>query len=176
MNGLSIEDLKIDGKYLYGVRINFNITFTYSPNHLKMSIWFKQYTLQDINGLNKNTLNENLGIEFTELNDDSVVAKMPIDDRTVQPFRIMHGGASAALAETLGSVASMMVIDVDKNMPVGLELNINHLGSVREGHVYGTCKPIHTGKSTHVWGIEVKNEAGKLVSIARLTVIILERK
>lgn len=141
-----------------------------------MSIWFKEYTLNDINSLNKNTLNENLGIEFTELNEDSVVAKMPVDDRTVQPFRIMHGGASAALAETLGSVASMMVINVEKNIPVGLELNINHLGSVKQGFVYGTCKPIHIGKSTHVWGIEIKDETGKLVSISRLTTMVLDRK
>lgn len=141
-----------------------------------MNNWHKEYTIQELNEISKNTLNENLGIEFIEITDNSVIAKMPIDNRTVQPFRIMHGGASAALAETLGSVASMMSIDIEKYIPVGLELNINHLGSATNGFVFGYCKPIHTGKSTHVWGIEIKNEAGKLISISRLTVIILDRK
>lgn len=139
-------------------------------------IWFKQYELKDLNDLNKNTLNENLGIEFIELTEDSVVAKMPVDNRTVQPFRILHGGASAALAETLGSVAAMMCLDVEKQLPVGLELNINHLRSESSGFVTGTCKAIHVGKSTHVWSIEIKNEAGKLVAISRLTTMVLDRK
>lgn len=139
-------------------------------------IWFKQYTLKDLNDLNKNTLNENLGIEFTELTEDSVTAKMPVDSRTVQPFRILHGGASAALAETLGSVAAMMCLDVEKQIPVGLELNINHLRSESSGFITGTCKPIHVGKSTHVWSIEIKNEAGKMVAISRLTTMVLDRK
>lgn len=141
-----------------------------------MSIWFKQYELKDLNDLNKNTLNENLGIEFIELTEDTVVAKMPVDSRTVQPFRILHGGASAALAETLGSVAAMMCLNVEKQVPVGLELNINHIKSETSGFVIGTCKPIHVGKSTHVWGIEIKNEAGKLVAMSRLTTMVLDRK
>lgn len=141
-----------------------------------MGIWHKQYNLIELNNLSKNTLNENLGIEFTKITEDSVIGRMPIDSRTVQPFRIMHGGASASLAETLGSVASMMSIDIEKYLPVGLELNINHLGSVKSGFVFGSCKPIHIGKSTHVWGIKIKDETEKLVSISRLTVMILDRK
>ncbi len=141
-----------------------------------MSIWFKSYSIKDLNDLNKNTMGENLGIEFLEITNDTVVARMPVDSRTVQPFRILHGGASAALAETLGSVASMMYIDVEKNIPVGLELNINHLRSETGGFVTGYCKPVHVGRSTHVWGIEIKNEAGKLVAISRLTTMVLERK
>jgi 1,4-dihydroxy-2-naphthoyl-CoA hydrolase len=141
-----------------------------------MSTWFKNYSLNDLNGLSKDTLNENLGIEFIEITEDSIVAKMPVDSRTVQPFRILHGGASAALAETLGSVASMMCIDIEKYIPVGLELNINHLRSASGGFVTGYCQSIHLGKSTHVWGIEIKNEEGKKVAISRLTVMVLERK
>jgi len=139
-------------------------------------IWFKQYELKELNDLNKNTLNENLGIEFTELTEDSVSAKMPVDSRTVQPFRILHGGASAALAETLGSVAAMMCLDIEKQIPVGLELNINHLRSESSGFITGTCKAVHVGKSTHVWSIEIKNAAGKMVAISRLTTMVLDRK
>lgn len=146
-----------------------------------MSIWHKQYTLKEINELSKNTLNENVGIEFTEIGEDFVVGKMPVDSRTVQPFRILHGGASAALAETLGSVASMMCLDIEKNLPVGLELNINHLRSAKTGYVFGFCKPIHIGKSTHVWGIEIKDapstaSEGKLIATSRITIMILDRK
>ncbi len=139
-------------------------------------IWFKQYTLKDLNDLNKNTLNGNLGIEFIELTEDMVVASMPVDSRTVQPFRILHGGASAALVETLGSVAAMMCLDVEKQLPVGLELNINHVRSEVGGFVKGYCKPVHIGKSTHIWSIEIKNEDGKLVAIGRLTTMVLDRK
>jgi 1,4-dihydroxy-2-naphthoyl-CoA hydrolase len=139
-------------------------------------IWFKQYTIKDLNDLNKNTMGENLGLEFVEITEDMVIAKMPVDSRTVQPFRILHGGASAALAETLGSVASMMCLDVEKNIPVGIELNINHLRSESSGFVIGYCKPIRVGKQVHVWGIEIKNEQGKLVATSRLTTMVLEKK
>lgn len=139
-------------------------------------IWFKKYDIKDLNDLNKNTMGENLGLEFTEITDDTVVAKMPVDSRTVQPFRILHGGASAALAETLGSVASMMCVDVEKNVPVGIELNINHLRSESKGFVYGYCKPIRVGKSVHVWQIDIRNEQDKLVASSRLTTMVIDRK
>jgi|688.fasta_scaffold556321_2 1,4-dihydroxy-2-naphthoyl-CoA hydrolase len=141
-----------------------------------MAIWFKEYSVALLNEFNKNSLGENLGIEFIAVNENSVVATMPVDSRTVQPYRILHGGASAALAETLGSVASMMCLDVEKQIPVGLELNINHLRSETTGKVTGYCEPIHLGKSTHVWGIEIKNAEEKLVATSRLTVMILEKK
>src|SRR5687767_6489401 len=110
-------------------------------------IWFKKYTIDDLNTLNKNTMGENIGLEFLEITDDTIVAKIPVDSRTVQPFRILHGGASAALAETLGSVASMMCVDTDKNLPVGVELNISHLRPETKGYVTGYCKPIRVGKT-----------------------------
>ena len=141
-----------------------------------MSIWFKNYSIKDINDLSKNTLNENLGIEFLEITEDSVIGRMPVDSRTVQPFRILHGGASASLAETLGSVSSMMCIDIDKHLAVGLELNINHLRSAKNGFVMGYCKSIHLGKSTHVWGIEINDDSGKLIATSRITIMILDRK
>lgn len=141
-----------------------------------MSIWFKQYKITDLNSLNKNTMGENLGLEFLEITDDSVVAKMPVDNRTVQPYRILHGGASAALAETLGSVASMMCLDAEKYVPVGIELNISHLRPETKGFVIGTCKPIRVGKTVHVWQIEIKNEQGKLVAASKLTTMVVERK
>lgn len=139
-------------------------------------IWFKKYELKDLNELNKNSMGENLGLEFIEITDDMVVAKMPVDNRTVQPFRILHGGASAALAETLGSVASMMCVDTTKKIPVGIELNINHLRSESKGFVVGYCKPIRVGKSVHVWQIDIKNEQGKMVATSRLTTMVIERK
>jgi len=139
-------------------------------------IWFKKYTTEELNKFGENSLGDNLGIEFTEITDNSLTATMPVDSRTVQPFRILHGGASAALAETLGSVCAMMCIDVEKFIPVGLELNINHLRSETSGFVTGICTAVHTGKSTHVWNIEILNAAGKKVAVSRLTVMILERK
>jgi 1,4-dihydroxy-2-naphthoyl-CoA hydrolase len=140
-----------------------------------MSIWYKTYTVTELNEFGKNSLGENLGIEFMEITDDSVVARMPVDSRTVQPFRILHGGASAALAETLGSVASMMCVDVEKNVPVGIELNISHLRSESKGFVTGYCQPFRVGKTAHVWQIDIKNSQDKLVATARLTTMIIPR-
>lgn len=141
-----------------------------------MGIWFKDYSTEQLQDFSKQSLNENLGIEFLSIGEDSIEAKMPVDDRTVQPFRILHGGASAALAETLGSVSSMMCINTDTHIPVGLELNINHLRSETNGFVVGKCTPIHLGRSTHVWSIEITSEKGKKVAVSRLTVMILDRK
>lgn len=117
---------------------------------------------------------QHLGIEFTEAGDGYLVARMPVDHRTHQPFGILHGGASVVLAESLGSVASFMFLDDPaKQQAVGLEINANHIRSVREGWVYGRCEPIHIGRTTHIWGIHITNEAGKLVCISRLTVSII---
>jgi len=139
-------------------------------------IWFKEYKIEDLNGLNKNTMGENLGMEFLTITDDSIIARMPVDSRTVQPFRILHGGASAALAETLGSVASMMCVDVENSIPVGIELNISHLRSESKGFVIATCKPIRVGKTVHVWQIEIRNEQEKLVASSKLTTMVIDRK
>jgi len=126
--------------------------------------------------LNANTLGENLGIEFTEIGEDFIIAKMPVDHRTVQPFRLLHGGASVALAETLGSVASQLCIeDFGKKMAVGVEINANHLRPATKGFVFGKVTPIRVGRSMHIWNIEIKDERGKLVCISRLTVAVVDK-
>lgn len=141
-----------------------------------MSIWFKNYTVEELNELSRNSMTAYLGIEFIEVGEKSVVATMPVDHRTVQPFKILHGGASAALAETLGSVAAMMCIDTNKQIPVGLELNINHIRSENAGEVFGTATPIHIGKTTQVWQIEIRNAQKDIVATSRLTVLVKDRK
>lgn len=133
-------------------------------------------SIDKLNQMSGQTMVEQVGIEFTEITTDSLSAKMPVDHRTVQPMRILHGGASLVLAETLGSIASASLVDLEKFAPVGLEINANHLKSVGEGNwVYGTVKAIHIGRKTHVWNIEIKNEAGQLVCISRLTVAIIDK-
>lgn len=120
------------------------------------------------------TITKHLGIEFTEAGEGYLVARMPVDGRTHQPFGILHGGASVVLAESLGSVASWMLLDdPTKQRAVGLEVNANHLRAVRSGWVYGRCTPIHTGRTTHVWDIRITDEQEKLVCISRLTVAII---
>lgn len=117
-----------------------------------------------------------LGIEYTDIGPDFISAKMPVDDRTRQPFGLLHGGASAALIETLGSVASSLCIDLSAQVPVGVEINANHLRSVTEGFVYGTARALHLGRRTHVWDVTITNESGKRVCVGRLTVMIVDRK
>ncbi len=120
------------------------------------------------------TITKHLGIEFTEAGEGYLTARMPVDGRTHQPFGILHGGASVVLAESLGSVASWMLLDDPaRQRAVGLEVNANHLRAVRSGWVYGRCTPIHTGRTTHVWDIRITDEQGKLVCISRLTVAII---
>ncbi|HMN89183.1 MAG TPA: hotdog fold thioesterase [Saprospiraceae bacterium] len=139
-------------------------------------IWKQSFTLETINQLSQRTLVEALGIEFIAFGDDYLTARMPVDDRTVQPMRLLHGGASAALAETLGSVASVACLeDVARFMPVGVELNANHLRSAASGFVHGTVKPFRIGRSLHVWGIEIKDEMERLICVSRLTIAIVPR-
>ena len=121
-------------------------------------------------------MGEHLGIQFSELGDNYLKATMPVDHRTRQPYGLLHGGASLALAETVGSVASALVIDHSNYMCVGLEINGNHIRGAKEGLVTGTCTPIHLGASTHVWDIKIHDEKNKLVCISRLTVAILKRR
>lgn len=142
-----------------------------------MSIWFKKdLKLEDFSMWGKNTLSEALGMQFTEVGDNYLKLSMPVNDNTRQPYGLLHGGASAALAETVGSVASALVIDHDKHLCVGLEINANHIRSARDGMVTATCLPIHLGASTHVWDIRINDEKDKLICISRLTVAILPRK
>ena len=130
--------------------------------------------LEKLNEIGKNTLNENLGIEIIDHGKDFIKGRMPVDKRTKQSYGILHGGASVALAETLGSIASFMVIKDSGKQIVGLEINANHLRSVRSGYVYGTARAIHLGRKTHIWEIEIRNEEDKLVCISRFTSMIIE--
>ena len=140
-------------------------------------IWFKKdLQLSDIQHFGNGNMGEHLGIQFSEIGENYLKGTMPVDHRTKQPYGLLHGGASVVLAETLGSVASALVIDHEKFMCVGLEVNANHLRSVRQGVVTGTCTPIHIGAQTHVWDIKIHDEAGKLCCISRLTVAVLKRK
>ena len=132
-------------------------------------------SLEALQSIAQNTMSAHLGIEFTGVGVDFVSAKMPVDQRTKQPFGILHGGASVALAETLGSVASSLCIDLNKAYPVGLEINANHIRSVSEGYVYGSARPLHLGRRTHVWDIQIVNEDKKLVCVSRLTVMIVAK-
>ena len=138
-------------------------------------IWFREYNVQEINGRPKNHIGALLDIEFMEIGEDFVTARMPVNERTHQPYGILHGGASVVLAETLGSVASSMVIDWDKYIGVGLEVNANHLRPVKSGYVTGVCKSLHIGGKTHVWDIKIYNDKGKMNCISRLTVAIIPR-
>ncbi len=117
-----------------------------------------------------------LGIEFTGIGDDFLEATMPVDHRTIQPMGMLHGGANVALAETLGSLAASLTVNPEKQTVVGLEINANHLKSVRSGKVRGIAKPIHIGKSTQVWEIKIFNAAEQLCCISRLTMAILDKK
>ena len=142
-----------------------------------MKIWFdKNVTLESLSSFGKGTMSEHLGIEWVDLGDDFFKAKMPVDHRTNQPYGLLHGGASCVLAETLGSVASYLVIDSSQFYCVGIEINANHIRSATNGFVYGVCSPLHLGSSTHVWDIRITNEEDKLVCISRLTVAIINKK
>jgi len=140
-----------------------------------MKIWKTEIDLKTATERGKNTMSDYLGIEFIDLGDDFLAARMPVDHRTKQPLGIMHGGASCVLAETVGSTAAQFCVDREKNYCVGLDINTNHIRAMRGGYVIAIAKPYHLGKSTQVWGIEIKNEEGQLVSINRLTMAVLER-
>jgi 1,4-dihydroxy-2-naphthoyl-CoA hydrolase len=140
-------------------------------------IWFTDnFSLDDLTELGKGTMADFIGIEFTEITENSLKARMAVDHRTNQPYGLLHGGASCVLAETLGSIASALVIDQSKFICVGLEINANHIRSAKSGFVVGTTTPLHLGKSTHVWDIRIVDEERKLVCVSRLTVAIIPRK
>ncbi|HRI88334.1 MAG TPA: hotdog fold thioesterase [Candidatus Hydrogenedentes bacterium] len=136
------------------------------------SIWYTQYSLAQLNALAVGTIHEVLGIHFTEIGADFLSAKMPVDNRTAQPAGLLHGGASVVLAESLGSMGSYLLVDPETCRCVGLDVNANHVRSANSGHVIGTARPIHIGKSTHVWEIRVCNDADELICISRLTMAI----
>lgn len=140
-------------------------------------IWFnKAIQITDLENLGEATMGNHLGMEWVKIDHDCLQMKMPVDHRTIQPYGLLHGGASCALAETVGSIASHLVIDPEKFMCVGLEINANHLKSARNGYVTAAATPLHLGATTHVWDIKIKDEGGKLVCVSRLTVAILRKK
>ena len=140
-----------------------------------MPIWFKPFTLSDVQPFMAKTLAAHLSIELTEIGPDYLVATMPVDDRTRQPYGVLHGGASAALAETLGSVGSNLCVDPTKKMCVGQEINANHVRSVKDGWVRAIARPVHLGSSSHIWEIRITDPRDKLVCISRLTMFVLDR-
>ena len=142
-----------------------------------MVIWHnKDLALSDFAELGKGTMGEHIGIRFSELGHSYLKATMPVDHRTIQPYGLLHGGASVTLAETLGSVGSALVIDTNQFICVGQEINANHIRSARSGLVTGIATPIHLGASSHVWEIKIYDEAEKLICVSRLTVAILKKR
>lgn len=133
-------------------------------------------TVDQVNERGQNTLAQHLGIEFIEIGEDYLKAIMPVDHRTKQPMGILHGGASAAFAETLGSIASLLCVDTPNTFPVGVEINVNHLKSVSDGFITGIVKPIRIGRNIHVWNIEMYNQNKEMTAISRLTVMLINKK
>ena len=139
-------------------------------------IWFQKYTSDDLGKLGRcGGMVETLGFELIEVGPDFLKGTLPVDNRTKQPFGILHGGASCVLSESLGSIAAWMCVNPNEKRAVGLEINANHIRSVTEGIVTGTCKPLHVGRRTHVWQTDIYNELDKLVCTSRLTVAILDK-
>lgn len=139
-------------------------------------IWHEPITLDVFSDRAKDSMSSYLGIEFTEIGDDYLIATMPVDHRTKQPMGIMHGGASCVLAETIGSMGAQFCVNRDTHYCVGLDLNTNHIRSIQGGQVTGIAKPFHLGRSTQVWSIEIKNDKGQLISISRLTMAVLMKE
>jgi 1,4-dihydroxy-2-naphthoyl-CoA hydrolase len=140
-----------------------------------MGIWFKPFNVEDLNAYQQQTLVSHLGIRYTEVGEDFLSAVMPVDQRTKQPAGILHGGASVALAETLGSTGANLVVDRDKQLCMGLEINANHVRAMREGSVRGTARPLHIGGTTQVWEIRISDSQDRLVCISRITMAVLDR-
>ncbi len=140
-----------------------------------MSIWHNTPSLTQINALNEGTLGEYMNITFTEMGDDFIKASMPVDNRTRQPFGLLHGGASVALAETLGSVASWCCINRELFMGVGIEINANHIKAVMSGIVTGVCTPINVSGKYHVWDIKIYNEQNELCCVSRFTCTVVAK-
>lgn len=138
-----------------------------------MSVIWKQHpTIEQLDAMHQNNAVAHMGIKILELGDDFVYGSMPVDTRTHQPFGLLHGGASVLLAETLGSLGANLCVEVNKQYCVGLEINANHLRSVRSGLVYGTAKPLHIGRSTHVWQINIVDQQDRAVCVSRITMAV----
>ncbi|MCB1600486.1 MAG: hotdog fold thioesterase [Lysobacterales bacterium] len=140
-----------------------------------MALWSQSPTPEQLNSYSRDTLSEWLGMEITEVGEDFIRGRMPVDKRTRQPYGLLHGGASVALAETLGSIAAYCVVAGTGAKVVGIEINANHLRAAHEGWVIGTARPLHVGRSTQVWEIRIENESGALVCISRLTMAVVAK-
>ena len=140
-----------------------------------MKLWPRNYSPEELNRLNSGNLLGHLGIEFIAIDSDSLTARMPVDHRTTQPFGLLHGGASVALAESVGSFAAFLTLRDSSKTTVGLEINANHLRSVTTGFVYGVARPLHLGRNTQVWDIRITDDVARLVCVARLTVAVVPR-
>ena len=140
-------------------------------------IWKRQYPLEELQAFSKGSMLEHLDIRILEIGNDYLVARMPVDHRTHQPLGLLHGGASAALAESMGSFASMMMIeDPENKMPVGVSINASHLNSVRDGFVYARAEPVKIGRTMHVWRIDITDDRERLICTSRLTVMIVDMR
>ena len=140
------------------------------------SIWYKPFTLEHLNQTSVGTMVDFLGISFVEIGNDYLKAMMPVTEKTKQPMGILHGGANVALAETLASIAAMAVLNTETHYSVGLDINANHIRAVSEGIVTGITKPLHLGRTTQVWSIDIFNEAGSLTCTSRMTAAVIERR
>ncbi len=141
-----------------------------------MAIWFSEFTIDQLNEINKNTIHDALGIEIIEFGDDYLKGRMPADERTFQPYGIVHGGASVVLAESLGSQGASLCVNMETHIVMGLEVNANHIRPVRSGYVTGIASPIHLGRTTQVWECKMYNDDQKLTCNSRLTVAVRERE
>jgi 1,4-dihydroxy-2-naphthoyl-CoA hydrolase len=141
-----------------------------------MPVWYnKSLKLADLEPLLEGTMAQHLGIEWVEMGDNHLTMRMPVDARTKQPYGLLHGGASCTLAETVGSIAAQLVLDPNKFICVGLEINANHIRSARQGYVTGIATPLHLGATTHVWDIKIYDDAERLICISRLTLAVLNK-
>ncbi len=138
-----------------------------------MGLWKQPTNLDRLNGWSTDTMMETLGIRITAVGDDWLQGTMPVERRTHQPYGLLHGGASVALAETLGSLAAMLTLDPEKELALGLDINANHVRGVRSGTVTGTARMLHLGRTTQVWEIRIESEDGALVCISRLTIAVV---
>jgi len=137
---------------------------------------FKNVSIEEINAFNRNTLMEVLDIKCVEIGSDYIVSTMPVDHRTHQPMGLLHGGASAALIESIGSMGSTLLLDLEKEYPVGLEVNANHVGGIKSGSVKAIGKIVHAGKRTHLWQVDIYDElTSKLICTGRLTIMVVQR-
>jgi 1,4-dihydroxy-2-naphthoyl-CoA hydrolase len=151
-----------------------NIGF-YLLKYFKMAIWYREVNASEADQMRKGTLLEHIDIRITEIGDDFLKGTMPVDERTVQPYGILHGGASVALAESLGSVAAHLTVNPAEFYCVGMEINANHLRPATKGRVTGTARPMHMGRSSQVWGIEIKDEDERLICISRITMAVVPK-